>query len=245
KRCWNSALDEEMATDPNVFVMGDQVQEYPGCIQGWRIQGCIQDNQGIIGQAGFAGIIVGSTYHGLKSMIEFMTFNFSMHVRTIWDKGLEREQNVGVPIYGERSDLLISERKRPGKRGAALNEYHINAVEHASINGSIESYDQSKEKQAIDIPLQRDRIQKNLLERVSRAVLAFSLPESPQAGQLENRTHRFFTVDTSVDHIESRTSYPIELVLMLAQEGFPSSCEYIKSFTLMLLAIITRIMRRT
>ncbi|GKC75123.1 hypothetical protein Tco_1125897, partial [Tanacetum coccineum] len=57
----------------------------------------------------------GSTYHGLKSMIEFMTFNFSMQdllrfcIKTIWDKGLEREQNVGVPIYGERSDLLISE----------------------------------------------------------------------------------------------------------------------------------------
>ncbi|GJV61887.1 hypothetical protein Tco_1467987 [Tanacetum coccineum] len=39
-----------MATDPNVFVMGDQVREYPGYIQGWRSQGCIQDNQGIIGQ---------------------------------------------------------------------------------------------------------------------------------------------------------------------------------------------------
>nr|GEU73126.1 hypothetical protein [Tanacetum cinerariifolium] len=69
-------------------------------------------------------------------------------IMTIWDKGLEREQNVGVPIYGERSDLLISEvgnhgakgcrcyafcckrgfrydccfmkRKRPGKRGERL-----------------------------------------------------------------------------------------------------------------------------
>ncbi|GKD39073.1 pyruvate dehydrogenase E1 component subunit beta-1, mitochondrial isoform X1 [Tanacetum coccineum] len=122
-----------MATDPNVFVMGDQVQEYPGCIQGWRIQVCIQDNQGIIGQAWFAGIIVGSTYHGLKSMIEFMTFNFSMQdllrfcIKTIWDKGLEREQNVGVPIYGERSDLLISE--VAGLRVAAAM---LSAVKEAS-----------------------------------------------------------------------------------------------------------------
>nr|GEX24334.1 pyruvate dehydrogenase E1 component subunit beta-1, mitochondrial isoform X1 [Tanacetum cinerariifolium] len=98
KRRWNSALDEEMVTDPNVFFMSDQVGEYEGAYK-----------------AGFSGIIVGSTYHGLKSMIEFMTFNFSMQdllrfcIKTIWDKGLEREQNVGVPIYGERSDLLISE----------------------------------------------------------------------------------------------------------------------------------------
>ncbi|GJY82676.1 pyruvate dehydrogenase E1 component subunit beta-1, mitochondrial isoform X1 [Tanacetum coccineum] len=127
-----------MATDPNVFVMGDQVREYPGCIQGWRIQGCIQDNQGIIGQAGFGVIIVGSTYHGLKSMIEFMTFNFSMHVRTIWDKGLVREQNVGVPIYGERSDLLISEDLLSvGAAGLRVAAAMLSAVKEASDMTSV------------------------------------------------------------------------------------------------------------
>lgn len=34
-------------------------------------------------QAGFAGIGVGSAYHGLRPVIEFMTFNFSMQVRFI------------------------------------------------------------------------------------------------------------------------------------------------------------------
>ncbi|GJV93288.1 pyruvate dehydrogenase E1 component subunit beta-1, mitochondrial isoform X1 [Tanacetum coccineum] len=29
-------------------------------------------------EAGFAGIVVGSAYHGLKHVVEFMTFNFSM-----------------------------------------------------------------------------------------------------------------------------------------------------------------------
>ena len=34
-------------------------------------------------QAGFAGIGVGAAYHGLKPVVEFMTFNFSMQVRTM------------------------------------------------------------------------------------------------------------------------------------------------------------------
>lgn len=34
-------------------------------------------------QAGFTGIGVGATYYGLKPVIEFMTFNFSMQVSYI------------------------------------------------------------------------------------------------------------------------------------------------------------------
>jgi len=31
-------------------------------------------------QAGFTGIGVGAAYHGLRPIVEFMTFNFSMQV---------------------------------------------------------------------------------------------------------------------------------------------------------------------
>ena len=34
-------------------------------------------------QAGFTGIGVGAAYHGLKPVVEFMTFNFSMQVITM------------------------------------------------------------------------------------------------------------------------------------------------------------------
>ncbi|GKA17554.1 pyruvate dehydrogenase E1 component subunit beta-1, mitochondrial isoform X1 [Tanacetum coccineum] len=117
----NSALDEDMATDPDVFVMGEQVGEYQGT---YEITKGLLDKYGPervvdtpITKVGFVGIIVGSTYHRLKSVIEFMTSIFSMQdllrfcIKTIWDKGLDRKQNVGVPIYGETSDLLISEVK--------------------------------------------------------------------------------------------------------------------------------------
>ncbi|KAJ0763447.1 putative pyruvate dehydrogenase (acetyl-transferring) [Helianthus annuus] len=78
----NSALDEEMAADPNVFVMGEEVGEYQGA---YKITKGLLDKYGPervldtpITEAGFAGIGVGSAYHGLKPVIEFMTFNFSM-----------------------------------------------------------------------------------------------------------------------------------------------------------------------
>jgi pyruvate/2-oxoglutarate/acetoin dehydrogenase E1 component len=37
-------------------------------------------------QAGFAGIGVGAAYHGLKPVVEFMTFNFSMQVLVFLEK---------------------------------------------------------------------------------------------------------------------------------------------------------------
>ncbi|PWA90860.1 pyruvate dehydrogenase E1 component subunit beta-1 [Artemisia annua] len=70
----NSALDEEMAADPNVFVMGEEIGEYQGA---YKITKGLLDKYGPE-RAEFAGIGVGSAYHGLKPVIEFMTFNFSM-----------------------------------------------------------------------------------------------------------------------------------------------------------------------
>ncbi|KAJ0717788.1 putative pyruvate dehydrogenase (acetyl-transferring) [Helianthus annuus] len=71
-----------MAADPNVFVMGEEVGEYQGA---YKITKGLLDKYGPervldtpITEAGFAGIGVGSAYHGLKPVIEFMTFKFSM-----------------------------------------------------------------------------------------------------------------------------------------------------------------------
>nr|POF01491.1 pyruvate dehydrogenase e1 component subunit beta-1, mitochondrial [Quercus suber] len=78
----NSALDEEMSTDPNVFLMGEEVGQYQVA---WEISigllkkygpGRVLDTP--ITEAGFTGIGVGAAYHGLKPIVEFMTFNFSM-----------------------------------------------------------------------------------------------------------------------------------------------------------------------
>ncbi|KAK4486168.1 hypothetical protein RD792_008837 [Penstemon davidsonii] len=78
----NSALDEEMSADPKVFIMGEEVGEYQGA---YKITKGLLDKYGPervvdtpITEAGFTGIGVGAAYYGLRPVIEFMTFNFSM-----------------------------------------------------------------------------------------------------------------------------------------------------------------------
>ncbi|KHG03521.1 Pyruvate dehydrogenase E1 component subunit beta, mitochondrial [Gossypium arboreum] len=78
----NSALDEEMSADPKVFLMGEEVGEYQGA---YKISKGLLEKYGPervldtpITEAGFAGIGVGAAYYGLKPVVEFMTFNFSM-----------------------------------------------------------------------------------------------------------------------------------------------------------------------
>eukprot|EP00475_Leptophrys_vorax_P028678 TRINITY_DN4167_c0_g1_i1.p1 TRINITY_DN4167_c0_g1~~TRINITY_DN4167_c0_g1_i1.p1 ORF type:complete len:434 (-),score=16.28 TRINITY_DN4167_c0_g1_i1:175-1305(-) len=78
----NSALDEEMASDPKVFIMGEEVGEYQGA---YKITKGLLQKYGPdrvldtpITEAGFTGIAVGAAMYGLKPVVEFMTFNFSM-----------------------------------------------------------------------------------------------------------------------------------------------------------------------
>ncbi len=76
------AMAEEMRIDGNVFVMGEEVAEYQGAYK--VTQGLLQefgDKRVIdtpITEHGFAGLGVGAAFLGLRPVVEFMTFNFSM-----------------------------------------------------------------------------------------------------------------------------------------------------------------------
>ncbi len=75
------AMDEEMARDDRVFVMGEEVGYYEGaykCTQGLLAKyGEQRVVDTPIAEAGFAGVGVGAAMAGLRPIIEFMTFNFS------------------------------------------------------------------------------------------------------------------------------------------------------------------------
>ncbi|MCE2993677.1 MAG: pyruvate dehydrogenase complex E1 component subunit beta [Alphaproteobacteria bacterium] len=76
------AMAEEMRSDPNVFVIGEEVAEYQGAYK--VTQGLLEefgDKRVIdtpITEHGFAGLAVGAAFAGLKPVVEFMTFNFAM-----------------------------------------------------------------------------------------------------------------------------------------------------------------------
>ena len=76
------AMAEEMRSDDRVFVMGEEVAEYQGAYK--VTQGLLDEfgNRRVIDtpitEHGFAGIGVGAAFHGLRPIVEFMTFNFAM-----------------------------------------------------------------------------------------------------------------------------------------------------------------------
>jgi pyruvate dehydrogenase E1 component beta subunit len=78
----NEAMTEEMERDEKVFLMGEEVADYNGA---YKVSQGMLEKFGPkrvidtpIAELGFAGIGVGAAVNGLRPIIEFMTFNFSL-----------------------------------------------------------------------------------------------------------------------------------------------------------------------
>ncbi|PWG78226.1 pyruvate dehydrogenase complex E1 component subunit beta [Pararcticibacter amylolyticus] len=76
------AMNEEMRKDEKIFLMGEEVAEYNGA---YKVSQGMLDEFGPkrvidtpIAELGFAGIGTGAAMNGLRPIIEFMTFNFSL-----------------------------------------------------------------------------------------------------------------------------------------------------------------------
>jgi len=78
----NQAIREELARDERVFLMGEEVAAYNGA---YKVTKGLLDEFGPkrvidtpITELGFAGLGVGAAMVGLRPIVEFMTFNFSI-----------------------------------------------------------------------------------------------------------------------------------------------------------------------
>ena len=78
----NAALDEEMARDETVFLIGEEVGEYNGA---YKVSKGLLDKYGPrrvidtpITELGFTGLGVGAAMAGLRPVVEWMTHNFSL-----------------------------------------------------------------------------------------------------------------------------------------------------------------------
>jgi pyruvate dehydrogenase E1 component beta subunit len=76
------AMAAEMRRDPDVFLIGEEVGQYQGA---YKVSQGLLDEFGPkrvidmpITEHGFTGMAVGAAFAGLKPIVEFMTFNFSM-----------------------------------------------------------------------------------------------------------------------------------------------------------------------
>ena len=76
------AMQEEMRADDRVFLLGEEVAEYNGA---YKVSQGMLDEFGPdrvidtpISELGFAGVGVGAAMNGIRPIVEFMTFNFSL-----------------------------------------------------------------------------------------------------------------------------------------------------------------------
>ena len=82
RQALRDTMAEEMRKDKNIFVIGEEVAEYQGA---YKVTQDLLKEFGKkriydtpISEHGFTGLAVGSAFKGLRPILEFMTFNFSM-----------------------------------------------------------------------------------------------------------------------------------------------------------------------
>jgi len=78
----NQALSEEMERDDKVFLMGEEVAEYNGA---YKVSQGLLEKFGPkrvidspISETGFTGLAIGAAMYGLRPVIEYMTWSFSL-----------------------------------------------------------------------------------------------------------------------------------------------------------------------
>ncbi|PKA55269.1 Pyruvate dehydrogenase E1 component subunit beta-1, mitochondrial [Apostasia shenzhenica] len=132
----NSAIDEEMAADPKVFLMGEEVGEYQGA---YKVSRGLLDKYGPervrdtpITEAGFTGIGVGAAYYGLKPVVEFMTFNFSMQAI---DQIINSAAKSNYMSGGQISVPIVFRGPNGAAAGVAAQHSHCYAAWYASCPG--------------------------------------------------------------------------------------------------------------
>jgi pyruvate dehydrogenase E1 component beta subunit len=123
------AMTEEMARDDRVFLVGEEVGAYNGaykCSRGMQEQfGGKRVIDAPIAENGFAGIGIGAAFVGLRPIVEFMTFNFSL---IAIDQILNTAAKARLMSAGQLNCPIVFR----GAGGAAyqLGAQHANSFEH-------------------------------------------------------------------------------------------------------------------
>jgi pyruvate dehydrogenase E1 component beta subunit len=136
RQALNEALAEELERDLNVFLMGEEVAEYQGA---YKVSQGLLERFGSkrvidtpISENGFAGLGVGAAMVGLRPIIEFMTFSFSL---VAFDQVVNNAPNMYL-MSGGQFNIPITFR---GPNGPAhqLGATHSHATEnlYASVPG--------------------------------------------------------------------------------------------------------------
>ena len=130
------AMIEEMEKDDRVFLMGEEVGHYQGA---YKVSEGMLEKFGPkrvidtpIAEGGFAGIGVGAAMVGLRPIIEFMTWNFSV---VAFDQILNNASKVRQMSGGQFNCPIVF--RGPNGSARQVGSQHSTAMEHfyATIPG--------------------------------------------------------------------------------------------------------------
>jgi len=122
------ALAEELARDPRVFLMGEEVARYNGA---YKVSAGLLDTFGSarvvdapISELGFAGLGVGAAMAGLRPVIEMMTWNFAI---LAMDQIVNSAAKLRHMSGGQLRCPIVF--RGPGGAGGRLSSQHSQALE--------------------------------------------------------------------------------------------------------------------
>ncbi|HCF56700.1 MAG TPA: alpha-ketoacid dehydrogenase subunit beta [Myxococcales bacterium] len=134
----NQAMREEMARDPDIFLMGEDVGRY---------QGAFKVSQGLfeefgerrvvdtpISELGFAGLGIGAAMAGLRPIVEMMTWNFAL---LAMDQIINNAAKIRSMSGGQFTAPMVL--RGPQGAGHQLSSQHSQVLEmhYASIPGLV------------------------------------------------------------------------------------------------------------
>jgi pyruvate dehydrogenase E1 component beta subunit len=129
----NEALEEEMERDSTVFLLGEEVAEYSGA---YKVSQGLLDKFGPkrvldtpISEAGFAGLGIGAAMVGLRPVVEFMTFSFSL---VAFDQVVNNAPNMLTMSGGQFSIPIVF--RGPNGPAHQLGATHSHATEPLYAN---------------------------------------------------------------------------------------------------------------
>lgn len=132
------ALDEEMAKDPNVFIIGEEVGHYHGA---YKVTKGLMEKYGEkrvidspISESAFSGLAIGAAMTGLRPVVEYMSFNFSF---VAFDQLVSNAANIHYMSAGRFSVPIVF--RGPNGAAAQVSCQHSHCVEalYANIPGLI------------------------------------------------------------------------------------------------------------
>ena len=135
----NEAVNEEMARDDKVFLMGEEVAFYHGAYK--VSQGLLEEfgeNRVIdtpITEEGFTGVGIGAAMMGLRPVIELMTFNFSI---LALDQIINHAAKIRYMSGGQFKIPIVI--RGPGGAAYQLAAQHSQSLLLSRVKGSYAGY---------------------------------------------------------------------------------------------------------